>query len=799
MLLRNELSTTLSLDGEWEFTLGDAPPRAIVVPSAWEARTDDKITDGPALYRRSLIIPESWLGSVIALECDAVSFHAEVRVNGQPAGAHDGMWSAFQIEITPLLRAGKNLLEIEVWKPGGRFPLRETLSGFLPDLAATFGGLWQGLRLRVFSWAAFNDVRVFAHGGGWIDVQGRITGLGKRRKNEIVVEVLDDHNNSLARARANFANDDSFAAHIESGKIANWNPLAPTLYSVRASLRARDAEIARATRRVGFRDLEIADGKIMLGESPLHLRGVLHWGWDAACLCPTPTRDEALDMFAKARALGFNMIKLCLFAPDETMFDAADETGLLLWLEMPMWLPRVTPALRELALREYRDLFSRLHHHPSIAVISLGCELNSQADGDFLAALNRLAREWFPNALHCDNSGSAEAYGGVETALSDFYDYHFYTDPHFFQPLVQHFHRPYQPGKPWLFGEFCDADTLRDFSLLDPEAWWLTQATPLDRDDFAATRQHQTRLRDAGVNDGGAALTRIARQQATAVRKFIVEQTRANSAAGGYVITGWSDTPITTSGVVDDRGELKFSPDEWRQFNGDRVLIIDRERRRRWIGGDRPANQAPFVWWQGETAEIHVALSNGGEVALALLSCQTITTLIATPTVVNHLELGRQAFDAARYDEAIAEFTIVVTDDPASAEAYYLRGSAYYKRYEDAYARNDPDADGEDFNRAIDDFTKAIELSPAYAEAYNYRGLAYAGFGMNEQALADYNTAIQLKPDLETPYYGRGYLYETEGKIDLAIADYRRFLELNDDPYWEREAEKRLAELGAGP
>ena len=83
MFLENELSSTLSLDGEWEFTLGDGPTRTIPVPSAWEAHVDDKIAEGPAIYRRRVTVPESWLGSVIVLEADAVSFHATVRVNGQ--------------------------------------------------------------------------------------------------------------------------------------------------------------------------------------------------------------------------------------------------------------------------------------------------------------------------------------------------------------------------------------------------------------------------------------------------------------------------------------------------------------------------------------------------------------------------------------------------------------------------------------------------------------------------------------------------------------------------------------------
>lgn len=59
--------------------------------------------------------------------------------------------------------------------------------------------------------------------------------------------------------------------------------------------------------------------------------------------------------------------------------------------------------------------------------------------------------------------------------------------------------------------------------------------------------------------------------------------------------------------------------------------------------------------------------------------------------------------------------------------------------------------------------------------------------------------AIQLNPGLAQAYYGRGLVFEEQGETDKAIADYKHFLELNDDPYWEREAGKRLTDLGASP
>jgi len=172
----------------------------------------------------------------------------------------------------------------------------------------------------------------------------------------------------------------------------------------------------------------------------------------------------------------------------------------------------------------------------------------------------------------------------------------------------------------------------------------------------------------------------------------------------------------------------------------------------------------------------------------------------ATPTGNPNLENGRDALVNKNFDLAIKELDKAIQAEPANAEAFYLRGTAYYGRYEEAYRTKDPGADGEDFWRAITDFTKAIELNHGYPEAYHYRALTYNGLGMNEHALADYDYAIYLKADMEFPYYGRAVVYEQTGRIQDAIADYRQFMALSKDDYWRGEAQKRLdALLGVTP
>ena len=133
------------------------------MPGCWEAQGYAHRVDGPAVYRKTVQIPAAWQGRRVHLQFDAVSYYAEICVNGTPAGTHTGTWTAFEFDVTDAIRPGdENAIEVTVWKPGERFPLRESLAGFLPDVFVMFGGIWQSARLVAFPGAAISELSVRA-------------------------------------------------------------------------------------------------------------------------------------------------------------------------------------------------------------------------------------------------------------------------------------------------------------------------------------------------------------------------------------------------------------------------------------------------------------------------------------------------------------------------------------------------------------------------------------------------------------------------------------------------------------
>jgi len=121
---------------EWTVDYGHGP-QPCQVPHAWRQDVDVR-WEGPAVYRSVVEVVEPG-----GLCFEGVSYRAEVFVDGELRLVHEGIWDAFWIDLTPWARAPVPI-EVRVTKGGGpTFPVRDVLSGFLPYVFQTFGGIFR--------------------------------------------------------------------------------------------------------------------------------------------------------------------------------------------------------------------------------------------------------------------------------------------------------------------------------------------------------------------------------------------------------------------------------------------------------------------------------------------------------------------------------------------------------------------------------------------------------------------------------------------------------------------------------
>ncbi|MFN8468173.1 MAG: hypothetical protein U0X20_21625 [Caldilineaceae bacterium] len=629
-LIANDLAPQLDLDGTWEFDTGLPQPGTILVPGCWEAQGYPKTLDGPAYYRRTFKLPADWEGRPVAAEFDAVSYAADLSCNGVPVGRHVGLWTPFAVDLTAALHPGLNTLELSVTKPshaltGGAYPMRTTLAGFLPDVATTFGGLWQGARLRVVEYG-FADLQVDADPQlrhirvAAVPVRSAIAPSVPSPGTPLLLQIeVTLRGTAVVSCEQQAVSGAAFQVLLSLPEVVFWSPAAPALYTVEVRLLAAGRTVAAATRRTGVRRLAAQGEQLLLNGEPICLRGALSWGWNPDVIAPCYTADQARAELRTLRAMGFNLVKLCLFIANQVFYDVADEEGMLLWQEWPLWLPDVTDGLRARAPAEYAEYMQLTRSHPAVVVYSLGCELDSSVDRPLLQDLDGVARAAVDHVLFCDNSGSGEAYGGLAEDFADFTDYHTYSDLHYLEPVLDHWRRDWQRPRPWLFGEFCDSDGFRERPRLlaangGRVPWWLTEDNPASiwRPEMAAVLDYDARMA-AAIAPGEPVydLHAIAAAQSLMVRKYTLETVRKRRSVQGYVITGLIDTPIATSGVLNDFGDPKWDPGVFRQCNDGTILCLDTGRSRIWQnGGDRPHRLDVYNWWAGAPIQLYVILNH---------------------------------------------------------------------------------------------------------------------------------------------------------------------------------------------
>ena len=114
---------------------------------------------------------------------------------------------------------------------------------------------------------------------------------------------------------------------------------------------------------------------------------------------------------------------------------------------------------------------------------------------------------------------------------------------------------------------------------------------------------------------------------------------------------------------------------------------------------------------------------------------------------------------AGKFDEAIEDFTTILTEQPEDFSAVMGRGYVHFQKG--------------DAESAIEDFGKAIELKPEDAVAWNNRGFNRYRIGRHAEALADYNEALRLAPKYALALQNRAWLLATtedESIRDEALA-----------------------------
>ena len=331
------------------------------------------------------------------LEINGANSSADAYLNGKLLAHHDGGYSTWRVDMTEALER-ENMLVILVDNAAN-----DTVYPQVADFTF-YGGLYRDVNILCVSESHFD---LEYHGAPGIKVTPVMDGKDANVEVEVFLQnakmgqylqytIYDGEGNVVH----NVATDETkINVTIESAHL--WNGRKdPYLYSVEVNLVQEKEILDNVSARFGCRSFKIdpEKGFILNGEA-YPLRGVSRhqdrWGIGNALL--PEHHEEDIEYILE---VGCTTIRLAHYQHDQYFYDLCDETGLVIWAEIP-YISNHMPTGRENTISQMKELIAQNYNHPCIVVWGLSNEITMKgdADPDLLEnhrILNDLCHEWDP-------------------------------------------------------------------------------------------------------------------------------------------------------------------------------------------------------------------------------------------------------------------------------------------------------------------------------------------------------------------------------------------------------------------
>ncbi len=381
-------ATTGYNDSSWE---------TVSLPHTWNAL--DVLDDRPGYYRdtcwyrKTFEVSSSWKDKQVYIRFGAANQDARVYLNGQLAGEHHGGYTAFTINLTPMLVTGQpNVLAVEL--SNAHNPDVPPVGGDL----CHFGGIYREVELIA---TGPLHIEMMNHGSQGVfyrpvitkktpgrsaryrvECSGALVNDGpSRNRTWLHLELTGDDGQVLARTSKRYPvgsgeKIDFFVDLPCRQNPERWSPANPVLYTMTATLanRQKTRITDRVTTSIGFRTLELDPEKgFLLNGKPVYIRGVgKHQDYDSLgyAVPDTLLRQDIrwID------AMGANLVR-SHYPLSPGTYDEADRQGIMAWVKIPV-MDKInhTSAFYDHTRTMATEMVLQHYNHPSVILWGYACE-----------------------------------------------------------------------------------------------------------------------------------------------------------------------------------------------------------------------------------------------------------------------------------------------------------------------------------------------------------------------------------------------------------------------------------------
>ena len=337
-------------------------------------------------YRRTFTLPAEWDGRQTFIVFNGVESAFTLYVNGQEIGYSQDSRTPAEFNITKYLKAGENLLAVEVlrWSDGSYLEDQDfwRLSGIFRDVY-----LWSADTLSM------NDIEFVAsldetYTKGTFDLKTQVFNYGTNTLKYAVTAKLTDSVGNTLLEKELAGNVFSGTTHMVNEKadgleIKPWSAESPTLYTLQLTLKDGEGkDVAFYAFKVGFKTVEIKDGNLLVNGQPILIKGVDRHDHDhiTGHYITEETMRAELDLM---KQLNINAIRTSHYPNDPRFLELVNEYGFYVISEANIEthgfgvednLIAKDPSWRNALMDRVKNMVETFKNQPCIIAWSLGNE-----------------------------------------------------------------------------------------------------------------------------------------------------------------------------------------------------------------------------------------------------------------------------------------------------------------------------------------------------------------------------------------------------------------------------------------
>lgn len=415
----------LSLDGNWQIAEGkmEAAPtvfaRTVPVPGLTTLATPafdpapgpkgadrhDPIRVDPAReafwYRRTFTL-DGPVPSVARLKVHKAMFGTRVILNGQVLGDHAPNATPGWFDARATLRTGENELLIRVGAGLAAVP-KGVPTLFDNEKQRYIPGIFDSVELILSGTPHFLHVQTAPDiGNRRVRVQAILGNAGAALKSDVTFVVREAKSGRIVGRGTRPAVACAAGAEtvvdvvIPVADCRLWSPEDPFLYRLEV-----DSGADRFSTRFGMREFKFdpVTRRALLNGKPYFLRGsnitLYRFFEDPDCGDLPWSADWVRLLHQRVKDMQWNSLRYCIGFPPEAWYEIADEMGILIQDEFPVW--GIGDIERDELAREYAQWMRERWNHPCVVIWDAQNETRSPVTGQALSlvrALDLSDRPW---------------------------------------------------------------------------------------------------------------------------------------------------------------------------------------------------------------------------------------------------------------------------------------------------------------------------------------------------------------------------------------------------------------------